>query len=1128
MANGTDQHRKLIAAAMSVYIPAMRQYITRRLDDALGPDWYETWLKASLERQLPAPVRQQYRERLAATERGSRDPHDALDPDEFPYVIRDHSEYFPNEIGALRREMLSISKSDPLPQDLDMAGAQRQAGGLLANCDSVLRTIDEDAARRLPRLPDTGVPDSVNAPRHARPQTRRRARAKPSRNSGPDGAQAGAARRATSADSDNLSPADRSSHQPEMEFPETEDIDVGPLAAHVSPRLVMTELFTLYERNMRDYIGNALYDHFGDAWLTVGVLDHAYPKSKDRMREDLAKGNPEKAAFGIGDFEWIIKNNKAALPLRGHRTRAMELCAKIYEVRNDFVGHDKLNRDPYPEETAELARDCASMLDLCGRSAQVEAIRQLLKGHGVPQYTGAWIVPAREPEPPNEKVEALGQPRPEAQSRAEGVEREDDPAPSPARFEADPERRPQRPDELPRLEAVAAAEQLGAEQRALADVGEDGRSSAATQRGPSGGGGGPGAVTLEGTGDEDRPLAVNGEGDQNASLLRRWGWLLIPLFAVAAFVAFRALSGTGTSPAIESIDCSPASPALGDTVSCTAALSGGEPDSLSWSGGHEPSTGEGERFTTTVRSSGDLTITLAVENASGSDDGSLTLSVPPLAPKIESIECSPLSPTLGDAVRCTAELSGGEPELRSWSGGHEPPTGEGERFTTTVRSSSDLTITLAVENASGDDDGSLTLSVLPLPPKIESIECSPPSPTLGDTMRCTAELSGGPPDSRAWSGGHEPPTGDGESFATTVRSPGDLTITLTVANAADEDDDTLTLSVLPLPPKIESIDCSPASPVLGGAVSCTAELRGGEPELRSWTANGDPLTETSPRFVTTTARAPGDLTITLTVENDGGGDSETVEMQVLPPPPPRVEPPVIESIDCSPASPVLGGAVSCTAELSGGEPASWSWSGGHDPPTGSDERFTTTVRSSDDLTIGLTVENAGGRDSASHTLEVQVCLENEEGNIECGEGPGTDDGAPPEEICAEDADGNPNCGAAGTEADSMVDEDDLEDGEWDEEPITEGDPGLMGDGEWDEEPIMEGDPGLVGDDGAMEDDGEDTPSVDASDSEGGAMSDDSVILVPVDDPTSAVVIAEAADDSIDELGVMDDGGLSAE
>ncbi len=386
----------------------------------------------------------------------------------------------------------------------------------------------------------------------ARRRRRRRGSEAP-RNSESERAQPSVASSPASAGSDDLPPTDRSSRRSAAEFSEPTNIDVGTLEAHVSPKLAMVEIFTLYERNLRDYIGNALYDEFGDAWLTDGVLEHAFPYPEQVMKRNLAEGKPYKGAFGIGDFEWIIKRNKRALPLQGQRDHAMELCAKIRRVRNDFLGHDNWNRNPSPEETEELADDCASMLYLCARAAQVEDIRQLLKGHGMPQYVGPWLAPAQGPGPSNAEMDASRSRSSETQSEAEGSEQESDPAPPLGGSKSDPERSQQRPDESPRPEAAAAVEQLGSGQRALADAGEVRRIGSPTQGGSYDGGGGPGAATLAGAGDDDRSPPANEGGASQGQRVRRWlrqhpllaAFAALAIPAIAAIIVFVALDQAG-------------------------------------------------------------------------------------------------------------------------------------------------------------------------------------------------------------------------------------------------------------------------------------------------------------------------------------------------------------------------------------------------------------------------------------------------------------------------------------------------------------------------------------------------------------------------------------------------------
>ena len=263
-----------------------------------------------------------------------------------------------------------------------------------------------------------------------------------------------------------------------------------------------------------------------------------------------------------------------------------------------------------------------------------------------------------------------------------------------------------------------------------------------------------------------------------------------------------------------------------------------------------------------------------------------------------------------------------------------------------------------------------------------------------------------------------------------------------MANDAGPASQAHTIKVLPQPPTIEKLECLPATPTVGETVECSATLDdgeptswswsgGGEPDSRSWNL-GDPPYGDRPVFETT-FNSLGLYELALTVGNDGGANSAVVEVQVQPPPLPS--PPVIDDIMCEPESPVVDETVICSAELSGGDPTSWSWTGGDDPPTGRQSSFTTVVRSAGEWTIFLTVKNAVDDDTESFTLcaAAEPSLEPDDGESSCGEPP-----------CLEDEDGNTNCPtAADTEAGST-------DGEsMDEGPMMEGDDGGMADDDGD-------------------------------------------------------------------------------
>ena len=80
-------------------------------------------------------------------------------------------------------------------------------------------------------------------------------------------------------------------------------------------------------------------------------------------------------------------------------------------------------------------------------------------------------------------------------------------------------------------------------------------------------------------------------------------------------------------PSIRRIECSPLTVEVGDEVTCEPTVSGGRPDSWSWSGGGAPASGLERTFRTVFASTGNRTIELKVRNAGGSSSGSALIEV---------------------------------------------------------------------------------------------------------------------------------------------------------------------------------------------------------------------------------------------------------------------------------------------------------------------------------------------------------------------------------------------------------------------------------------------------------------------------------------------------------------------
>ena len=370
------------------------------------------------------------------------------------------------------------------------------------------------------------------------------------------------------------------------------------------------------------------------------------------------------------------------------------------------------------------------------------------------------------------------------------------------------------------------------------------------------------------------------------------------------------------APIIDGINCAPSSPLADEDVTCTANLSGDAPASWAWSGGG--GSGDGDSYTTSFSKAGEHAVSLTVANSAGSDSDSITLTIHDAlqAPVIDSISCTPSSPTVDESVTCAADLSGGATTTWAWSGGDG--SSGGDSLTTSFSKAGDYTVSLTVTNSAGSDSDSTTLTVYDeqQAPVIDGISCSPSSPTVDENVNCTANLSGGAPASWAWSGGGS--SSSDKSYTLSPGKAGDYAISLTVTNSAGADSDSITLTVYDeqQAPVIDGISCSPSSPVEGEDVTCTASRRGGAPD--SWTWSGGDSDGSNESYRTSFSEA-GAKTVTLTLTNAGGADSDSTAVSVVPSPSSTDIP-----ISCSPSPARVSEWVTCSLDRNSGVgPVSW-------------------------------------------------------------------------------------------------------------------------------------------------------------------------------------------------------------
>jgi PKD repeat protein len=152
---------------------------------------------------------------------------------------------------------------------------------------------------------------------------------------------------------------------------------------------------------------------------------------------------------------------------------------------------------------------------------------------------------------------------------------------------------------------------------------------------------------------------------------------------------------------------------LGETMHFTATVSGSEPVSYTWDfGGAGTLVGGGEETGAYVYDeAGTYTVTLTVENPCGTAEETLVVEVCGPAEIVSLTSDSPV--VIGETMHFTATVSGSEPISYTWDfGGDGTLVGGGEDTGAFVYDEvGTYTVTLSVENACGEDEETLIVTV---------------------------------------------------------------------------------------------------------------------------------------------------------------------------------------------------------------------------------------------------------------------------------------------------------------------------------------------------------------------------------------------------------------------------------
>jgi len=332
-----------------------------------------------------------------------------------------------------------------------------------------------------------------------------------------------------------------------------------------------------------------------------------------------------------------------------------------------------------------------------------------------------------------------------------------------------------------------------------------------------------------------------------------------------------------------------------------------------------------------------------------------TASVPPpVADFTASATSGPAPLTVNFTDRST-----GSPTSWSWS------FGDGQSSTTrnpthVYANAGSYTVSLTATNAGGQNtatkSGYITVAV---PAPVADFSASPASGPAPLAVNFT-DRSTGSPTSWSWS------FGDGQS--STTRNPthvyasvGTYTVSLTASNAGGQNTATksgcITVSV---PAPVADFTASPTSGPAPLAVNFTDHSTG-SPTSWSWSfGDGQSSTAQNPSHV---YAAPGAYTVTLTVANDAGDNTQTKAGYIT----------------VSPAAPVAEFAASPTSgpaplsvqflDLSTGNPTSWLWDFG-DGQSSTDQNPAHLYQMPGTYTVTLSIGTGSG--PASRTKPVYI------------------------------------------------------------------------------------------------------------------------------------------------------------
>jgi PKD repeat protein len=400
---------------------------------------------------------------------------------------------------------------------------------------------------------------------------------------------------------------------------------------------------------------------------------------------------------------------------------------------------------------------------------------------------------------------------------------------------------------------------------------------------------------------------------------------------------------------------------VGESVTFTDR-STGNPADLVWEFG-DGTTASGPTVEHSWKTAGDYQVALTATNPLGSDTSDpVTITVYDRVEKPTAIIEAAASQASVNQTVTFASVSTGNPTSIEWD--FDDGTGSrGERVSHAWSEPGTYTVTLEVSNSAGTSEATVQVTVDErVVAPIARLVASATTVEENQPVRFTS-LSINNPTRLTWDFG-DGTTDTGSSVTHTYTRAGRYTVTLRASNAAGEGVATTTIVVVAdVPAPIAAFATNPESPVTAGVpVQFTDQSTGGTPTEWAWDfGDGSTSSLRNPTHVFTDE---GPYTVRLTVENSGGKDDVTRQIQVLPPKP-------VANFTFSPATPNAGQEVRFTdtsANVTPGTTFLWNFDDGTTPSSDRSPRHTFTERGTYDVT--LTVTNAGGSSTVTKSVPV--------------------------------------------------------------------------------------------------------------------------------------------------------------